>query len=144
MDEYSEVPLPYYNSTMRSYLAQTINITLTQAFKNYNGLYYENFRSTLSDYNEVVTRTELMSESMVFGQGIMRAFKEPSYSNNQFALFRVMPKFIKSNAAYWIRDLGTDCSLGINEDGLISKYTALETLGVRPCFPVMGFSISPE
>lgn len=143
MDEYSEVPLPYYNSTMRAYLANTVNITLTQAFKNYNRLYYENLRSTLSDYNEVTARTEIMSESMLFGQGIMRAFKEPSYSNNQFALFRVMPKFIKSNAAYWLRDLGTDCSLGINEDGLISKYTALEILGVRPCFPVMGFAPSP-
>lgn len=144
MDNLSEVLLPYYECTMRAYLASTILPTLNECFKNCIGRYYENLRSNLSDYNEVLARVEIMSESMLYGQGVMRGFREPSFSNNQFALFKVMPSFIKSNAAYWLRDLAIDSSLGIDEDGLVNTYTALETLGVRPCFTVIGVAPGPD
>ena len=104
---------------------------------------YENLYSIEgSRYNEVVANVELMNESMVYGQGIMRTNNEPTFSINQFSLFRVRPEYIDTST-FWLRDQSDDKYCLVNY-GMADVFSAgvYTTNGIRPCFPLCGIEIT--
>lgn len=138
--------VPYYNAAIRLYLTTTILPNLQRLFGNRIGFYYENLYTESSQYNEVLARVELMNELMVYGKGIHRKNREPTYSFNQLALFRSAPEFINTDGytPYWLRDqsAGEDyCS--VSGDGMADYNPNDNMHGIRPCFPLLGEAIMP-
>ena len=139
MDTNNTVSIPYHDTTVREYLNTALLTDLQAIFGNRIPNYYENLYSIEgSRYNEVVANVELMNESMVYGQGIMRTNNEPTYSINQFSLFRVRPEYIDTSI-FWLRDQSNDKYCTVNY-GMADAFSAGDStpIGIRPCFPLSG------
>ena len=143
MDTNNTVSIPYHDTTVREYLNTALLTDLQAIFGNRIPNYYENLYSIEgSRYNEVVANVELMNESMVYGQGIMRTNNEPTYSINQFSLFHVRPEYI-DGSIFWLRDQSDDKYCLVNY-GMADVFSAgvYTTNGIRPCFPLCGIEIT--
>lgn len=144
MDTNNTVSIPYHDTTVREYLNTALLTDLQAIFGNRIPNYYENLYSMEgSQYNEVVANVELMNESMVYGQGIMRTNNEPTYSINQFSLFRVRPEYIDTSI-FWLRDQSNDkyCIVNYGMADVSSSAGVYSTIGIRPCFPLCGVEIT--
>lgn len=129
----------YYDSSLRAYIISTIFPMLNTLFKFKIAEYTENLPTEGNIVNEVTSQVELMSESQVYGQGILRTYNEPTYSHSQFSLFKIAPEYIQSLGAYWLRDraeAGHYC--GVNINGMATYLNGGSSFGIRPCFPIFG------
>jgi len=146
MDTNNTVSIPYYDTTVREYLNTALLTDLQAAFGNRIPNYYETLfsmeGSRYNEVNEVVANVELMNESMVYGQGIMRTNNEPTYSINQFSLFRVRPEYIDTSI-FWLRDQSNDRYCAVYY-GMAAAFSAGDStpIGIRPCFPLCGIEIT--
>ena len=140
MDQTGENDVTYYDSSLRAYIISTILPSLNTLFGLKIAEYTENLPTEGNIVNEVTSKVELMSESQVYGQGIFRAYKEPTYSHSQFSLFKIAPEYIhQSVGAYWLRDradAGYYC--GVNINGMATYLSGAASFGIRPCFPIFG------
>lgn len=140
MDETAGDDVTYYDSSLRAYIVSTIFPSLNTLFGLKIAEYTENLPTEGNILNEVTSNVELMSETQLYGQGIFRAYKEPTYSHSQFSLFKIAPEYIhQSSAAYWLRDraeTGYYCGVSIN--GMATYRIGISPSGIRPCFPIFG------
>lgn len=140
MDETAGDDVTYYDSSLRAYIISTILPMLNTLFGLKIAEYTENLPTESNIVNEVVSKVELMSESQVYGQGILRKYNEPTYSHSQFSLFKIAPEYIhQSGGAYWLRDraeAGYYC--GVNINGMATYRSGASSSGIRPCFPIFG------
>lgn len=140
MDETAGDDVTYYDSSLRAYIISTILPMLNTLFGLKIAEYTENLPTEGNIVNEVVSKVELMSESQVYGQGILRKYNEPTYSHGQFSLFKIAPEYIhQSVGAYWLRDradAGYYC--GVNINGMATYLSGGSSSGIRPCFPIFG------
>ena len=132
--------LLYYHADIRAFLNNIVLPTMIASnFDNCIAQYYENLQSNTNKFNEVEARLELMSESMAYGQGILRTDSAPTYSINQLALFKVRPEFICCYQDYWLRDRSGTNYCMVSESGLASYQSNFDqTVGIRPCFAIAG------
>lgn len=140
MDETAGDDVTYYDSSLRAYIISTIFPMLNTLFGFKIAEYTENLPTAGNIVNEVASKVELMSESQVYGQGILRKYNEPTYSHGQFSLFKIAPEYIhQSVGAYWLRDraeAGYYC--GVNINGMATYRSGASSSGIRPCFPIFG------
>ena len=140
MDQTGENDVTYYDSSLRAYIISTILPSLNTLFGFKIAEYTENLPTEGNIVNEVTSKVELMSETQLYGQGIFRAYKEPTYSHSQFSLFKIAPEYIhQSSEAYWLRDRAeTGYYCGVNINGMATYRSGASSSGIRPCFPIFG------
>lgn len=140
MDATTGDDVTYYDSSLRAYIISTILPSLNTLFGLKIAEYTENLPTAGNILNEVASKVELMSESQVYGQGILRKYNEPTYSHSQFSLFKIAPEYIHQSAVpYWLRDraeAGYYC--GVNINGMATYRSGASSSGIRPCFPIFG------
>ena len=139
MDTNNENSILYFHTSIRSYLLNTILPIVSSVFNQHIGEYTENLPSNNNRINKTISIIELMSESMVYGQGMLRSESDPTYSIGQLALFKVRPDYINAYQKYWLRDRSGMYYCAVDNDGLASFASNYDpTVGIRPCFPVCG------
>lgn len=135
-------PPLYFHTSIRSYLLNTILPIVSSVFNHHVGEYTENLPSNNNRINKTISIIELMSESMVYGQGMLRSESDPTYSIGQLALFKVRPDYINAYQKYWLRDRSGSYYCAVDNDGLASFASNYDqSVGIRPCFPVCGMPV---
>ena len=138
MNEDEPAPL-YFDTTLRAYLMSTILPLMNTTFEMKLCAHSENLPSILdaSNVNVVSSKLEIMSESQVYGQGLFREREYPTYSTNQFALFKIAPRYIYS-FPYWLRDRCNTTSYSAVSDGMSTTLPGINSCGIRPAIAIFG------
>ena len=138
MNEDEPAPL-YFDTTLRTYLISTILPLMNTTFKMKLCAHSENLPSIFdaSNINIVSSKLEIMSESQVYGQGLFREREYPAYRTNQFALFKIAPRYIYS-FPYWLRDRCDTTSYSAVSDGMATTLPGINNCGIRPAIAIFG------
>ena len=139
MNEDEPAPL-YFDTTLRAYLISTILPLMNTTFEMKLREHSENLPSIsdASNINIVSSALEIMSESQVYGQGLFREREYPTYSTNQFALFKIAPRYIYSFLPYWLRDRCDTTSYSAVSDGMATTLPGINSCGIRPAIAIFG------